>query len=97
MIFQHRMIIAADLATSIHAALTEAGRPDMAQQIEWCGMEDPAYDYYRAQAGELILDENVFDTDDDPLVSSGDDGAYVAVWHWIPAEPEAIADDADEP
>jgi len=97
MTFQHRMIIAAELATRLHAALTEAGRPDVAQQLEWASMEDPEYDYYRAQSKELDLDENDFDMDDDPLVSAGDEGAYVAVWHWIPAPPEAVADCADEP
>lgn len=97
MTFHHRMILAADLATKMHAAFMEAGRSDLANQLEWAGMEDPDYDYYREQSKELDLDENDFDMDDDPLVSGGDDGAYVAVWHWIPAPPEAVADDEDEP
>jgi hypothetical protein len=36
------------------------------------------------------LDENDFDYDDNPLVSEGDDGAYVNVWVWVSNEDAGI-------
>jgi hypothetical protein len=89
MIFKHRSILAPELKTDIHAALTAAGREDLAARLTWCGMEDPEADEFRRKAHEFYmssLDENDWDEDDDPLVSLGDDGAYVALWRWIPGE-----------
>lgn len=46
-------------------------------------------------ARNLHLDECVWDHDDEPIVSRGDDGAYVQVWRWISNE-EAGVDGDDE-
>ena len=41
--------------------------------------------YYIAQARELYATDDV-EIDDEPAVSAGDDGAFVAAWVWVDAE-----------
>jgi hypothetical protein len=48
-------------------------------------------DIYRERAREFFrheLDENDWDIDDEPQVSESNDGAYVSIWRWFPAEDE---------
>ena len=84
--FKHRLILSPGLANDILTALEITNHHTLMERLITAGMEDPEYDYYREASKKLELDENVFDYDDDPLVSGGDEGAYVAVWHWIPAQ-----------
>ena len=48
-------------------------------------------DAYRERAREFFrgeLDENDWDIDDEPQVSESNEGAYVVIWRWFPAEHE---------
>lgn len=75
-------------AKAVHDALAAAGQNALANKIA-TGAQRSENDY-KLIAALPYLDENEFDTDDVPVVSSSDDGGYVMIWCWVSNEDAGI-------
>jgi hypothetical protein len=79
----------------IYHALLAAGRKDLAALIEEKTARSESDRCYIAAAP--TLDDNDFNYDSMPIVSEGDEGAYVSCWVWVSKERATeVADDAVE-
>jgi hypothetical protein len=74
-------LLLASEVESIHAALTASGHGELAELVKGKGSRSDSDRRY-SDAIEL-WDEGTFDIDDEPIVSEGEDGAYVMVWQWV--------------
>ena len=78
------VILFSDDLRQIHATLAEVGRADLVALIEQKATRSASEQRYLN--ARPCLDENEFDYDTVPIVSEGEDGAYVSCWVWIPKE-----------
>lgn len=77
----HPVILYSEDTKAIHDALVTSGHSDLALKISKKSKRSKIDLKYM---GALRLwDEGRFDVDDEPIVSRGEDGAYVMVWQWI--------------
>lgn len=91
----HPVILFAGDLKPIYQALLSAGRKDLAAIIAEKTARTESDRRYIAAAP--TLDDNEFNYDTIPIVSEGDEGAYVSCWVWVSKERAAeVADDAVE-
>ena len=77
----HPVILYSADTKAVHDALFASGYSDLALKIAEKSKRSKTDLKY---TGALRLwDEGRFDVDDEPIVSKGEDGAYVMVWQWI--------------
>lgn len=77
----HSVILYSKDAKAIHDALVSSGHTDLAATIIKKSKRSKSD---RKYVDALCLwDEDAFDLDDDPIVSRGEDGAFVMVWQWV--------------
>ena len=77
----HSVILYSKDAKVIFEALKSSGHADLAATIlEKSKRSKIDSKYVKALC---LWDEDNFDMDDDPIVSRGEDGAFVMVWQWI--------------
>ena len=74
---------------AIHAALVASGHADLAELLPINRQPSEEELIYATLAKERTGDD--LEVDDDPLVSIGDDGAFVSAWLWVPAPHEEAA------
>jgi hypothetical protein len=78
------VILFSDELKQIHAALAKAKHADLVALIEQKTTRSASEQRYLNARQQL--DENELDFDDVPIVSEGEDGAYVSCWVWISKE-----------
>jgi hypothetical protein len=78
------VILFSDDLKQIHAALAKAKHADLVALIEQKTTRSASEQRYLNARQQL--DENELDFDDVPIVSEGEDGAYVSCWVWISKE-----------
>jgi hypothetical protein len=77
----HPVVLYSEDAKQVYDALVSSGHNDLALKIATKAKRTKTDKKY-ADAVRL-WDEGDFDIDDEPVVSRGEDGAYVIVWQWI--------------
>lgn len=77
----HPVILYSEDAKAVHDALLAAGHFDLALKIAKKSKRSKTDLKYTSAL--RLWDEGRFDVDDEPVVSRGEDGAYVMVWQWI--------------
>lgn len=91
----HPIILFSADSVRIYDALVAAGHQDLSSLI--AAKASRSDTDRRTIADVPALDENIFDFDDVPIVSEGEDGAYVSCWVWVPkADVEVVAGETKE-
>jgi len=80
----HPVILYSEEAKAVHDALVFCGHSDLALEIAKKSKRSKTDQKYINAL--RLRDEGTVDVDDDPVVSRGEDGAYVMVWQWIHKE-----------
>ena len=81
---------------AVYTALATAGYDALAERI--ASLANPSESDLKLAASLPYLDDNEFDVDNQPIVSSSETGGYVMVWCWVSNEDAGIMyDDPDEP
>lgn len=77
----HPIVLYSEDVKSIYNALVFSGSNELALEIAKKSKRTKADKRYVAAV--KLWDDGAFDIDDDPVVSRGEDGAYVLVWQWV--------------
>ena len=78
--FKPALLLASE-AESIHAALLGSENFKLAKLVKDKASRTESDRKYSDSV--KLWDEGTFDIDDEPIVSEGEDGAYVMVWQWV--------------
>lgn len=79
-VFHPVLLYSAD-TTAVHAALLSSGYYDLAKKIAEKSKRSKTDRKYIDAI--KLWDDATFDIDDEPVVSRGEEGAYVMVWQWV--------------
>lgn len=77
----HPVVLYCEDLKQIHDALVSSGHNDLAVRIATKAKRTKIDKKY-ADAIRL-WEDGTFDVDDEPVISKGDDCAYVMVWRWL--------------
>lgn len=75
------VILYSDDARAVHDALMSSGHGELAEKIRRKAFRSRLDRMYADLVN--VCDENIFEADDEPVISQGPEGAYVMVWHWV--------------
>jgi hypothetical protein len=77
----HSVFLAPEDAEAICQALATSGHLELAEKL--ADKAKRSETELRYASALKLWDQDTFDIDDHPVVSSGKDGAYVMIWQWI--------------